>query len=62
VSGLDVIRFARNLRADIPAIIITGYADTSSIVDKPLDVPLLTKPFSIDDLERLIGSMIPDDR
>ena len=45
VSGLDVVRFARSLRADWPAIIITGYADAAAIVDRPADVPLLNKPF-----------------
>jgi len=46
VSGLDVIRFARNLRSGWPAIIISGYADGSSIEDRPEDVALLGKPFS----------------
>ena len=45
VSGLDVVRFARNLRADWPAIIITGYADAAAIIDRPTDVPMLSKPF-----------------
>lgn len=46
VSGLDVIRFARSLRADWPAIIISGYADANAIADRPGDVPLLNKPFT----------------
>jgi signal transduction histidine kinase/DNA-binding response OmpR family regulator len=45
VSGVEVVRFARSLRADWPAIIITGYADAAAIVDRPADVPLLSKPF-----------------
>ena len=45
VSGLEVVRFARSLRADWPAIIITGYADADAIADRPSDVPLLNKPF-----------------
>jgi CheY-like chemotaxis protein len=54
VSGLDVIRFARNLRTDWPAIIITGYADEGAIADRPADVPLLSKPFAENDLVRAI--------
>ncbi|TGS14989.1 response regulator [Mesorhizobium sp. M2E.F.Ca.ET.209.01.1.1] len=50
VSGLDVIRFARNLKADWPAVIITGYADTKAIGDLPADVPLLAKPFKDEEL------------
>jgi len=45
VSGVDVIRFARSLRSNWPAVMITGYADTTAIGDLPPDVPLLGKPF-----------------
>ena len=54
VSGVDVIRFARNLRSGWPAIIVTGYADLEKIVDRPSDVPLLTKPFLDSDLAESI--------
>jgi signal transduction histidine kinase/DNA-binding response OmpR family regulator len=50
VSGVDVIRFARNLRSDWPAVIITGYADADAIAGRPPDVPLLGKPFRENDL------------
>ena len=50
VSGVDVIRFARNLRSDWPAVIITGYADAEAIANRPPDVPLLGKPFRERDL------------
>ena len=50
VTGVDVIRFARNLRSDWPAVIITGYADANDIADRPADVPLLGKPFRDNDL------------
>jgi PAS domain S-box-containing protein len=46
VSGLDVVRFARNMRVDWPAIIITGFAEATALEDRPEDVPLLIKPFS----------------
>jgi PAS domain S-box-containing protein len=46
VSGLDVVRFARNVRVDWPAVIITGFADASALADRPQDVALLVKPFS----------------
>jgi CheY-like chemotaxis protein len=50
ISGLDVVRFARRLRADWPAVIITGYAETGVIEGRPLDVPVLVKPFTESDL------------
>ncbi|RWI96717.1 MAG: response regulator [Mesorhizobium sp.] len=50
ISGIDVIRFARNLRAGWPAVMITGYADAEKIVERPLDVALVGKPFDEKDL------------
>jgi CheY-like chemotaxis protein len=46
VSGGDAIHEARALRPDIPAIIISGYADADTISRKPCDVAVLTKPFT----------------
>ncbi|UCI09051.1 response regulator [Mesorhizobium sp. B1-1-8] len=50
VSGVDVIRFARNLRAGWPAVIITGYADAEKILALPPDVALLNKPLDEEEL------------
>ncbi|MBB6410666.1 response regulator [Mesorhizobium sangaii] len=58
VSGVEVIRFARTLRSDWPAVIITGYADASAIADRPSDVPLLSKPFRKKDLIESIFHVI----
>jgi PAS domain S-box-containing protein len=46
VSGLEVIRQARELRPGLPAIVITGYADANSIGRRPEDVAVLSKPFT----------------
>ena len=45
VSGIDVIRFARNLRSGWPAIILTGYVDSARVADRPADVAVISKPF-----------------
>ncbi|MGX5844863.1 response regulator [Mesorhizobium sp. ArgA1] len=58
VSGLDVIRFARSIRSDWPAVIITGYADADEIANRPADVPLLGKPFRDRDLIETIWSAV----
>lgn len=50
VSGVDLIRFARNLRAGWPAVIMTGYADAEKLLERPADVVLLSKPFEVKDL------------
>lgn len=57
VSGLEVIRFARNLRGGWPAIMITGYADTEAMARRPQDVPLINKPFQLEELVRTIGEV-----
>ncbi len=57
VTGLDVVRFARKLRSDCPAIIITGYADAAAVDGRPEDVPLLVKPFSETELiQRIVAA------
>jgi len=50
VSGAEVIRQARALRPELPALIITGYADASSIARRPADVHLLSKPFTAEQM------------
>jgi CheY-like chemotaxis protein len=45
VSGMEVIRLARNIRAGWPAVMITGHADAEMVADWPADVPVLRKPF-----------------
>jgi PAS domain S-box-containing protein len=46
LSGTDFLRSARELCPDVPALIITGYADTEAIGDRPEDVDILLKPFT----------------
>ncbi|MDB5562711.1 MAG: putative sensor/response regulator hybrid protein, partial [Hyphomicrobiales bacterium] len=46
ISGIELVRLARGLRADWPAIIITGYAEATEIVNRPENVPVLKKPFT----------------
>lgn len=50
VSGIDLIRFARTLRAGWPAVIVTGYADAEKLEERPADVALIGKPFQEKDL------------
>jgi PAS domain S-box-containing protein len=62
VSGAEVIRQARELRPDLPAIIITGYADASSISRRPEDVAVLSKPFTPDQLTAAIRNCVEEDK
>jgi CheY-like chemotaxis protein len=56
LSGLDVVRFARSVRANQPAVLITGYADQSVIAGRPADVPVLSKPFALPALMQAIAA------
>ncbi|MGI9024210.1 MAG: response regulator [Burkholderiaceae bacterium] len=59
VSGIEVIRRARELRPHLPAIIITGYAEVESIASRPCDVGVLMKPFDQEQLAAYVQSAAP---
>ena len=54
VSGAEVIRQAREICPDLPALIITGYADERSVSRRPSDVLVLSKPFTAEQLRGAI--------
>jgi CheY-like chemotaxis protein len=45
ISGTEFVRRAREVIPEVPAIIITGYADTDAVRDRPEGVQILLKPF-----------------
>jgi PAS domain S-box-containing protein len=55
LSGTDFVREARALCPDVPALIITGYADAAAISDRPAEVEVLQKPFTANALEAAIA-------
>jgi CheY-like chemotaxis protein len=55
LSGTDFVREARALCPDVPALIITGYADADAISDRPAEVEVLQKPFTANALEAAIA-------
>jgi PAS domain S-box-containing protein len=58
VSGAEVIRQARELRPELPAMIITGYADAGSIARRPADVHLLSKPFTAEQMRLALEAAV----
>ena len=58
ISGTEVVRQARTIRHALPAIVITGYADSRSISTLPSDVRVLTKPFTPEELNLAIAAAI----
>lgn len=53
-SGPELIRQLRSIAPGLPAIFVTGYADDLSSAPDLADVPVLVKPYSVDDLAALI--------
>jgi PAS domain S-box-containing protein len=51
LSGTDLLAKARHMHPDLPALLITGYADAEEIRERPEDVAILSKPFNPEDLE-----------
>jgi signal transduction histidine kinase len=60
-SGCDLVREARKRRPELPALIITGYADSGAIGERPDDVAILGKPFSLEELAHMIAVVRPSD-
>jgi len=50
MSGIDLARAVRQLCPDLPAIIVTGYADVSSLEERSEGAILLHKPFRMSEL------------
>jgi PAS domain S-box-containing protein len=55
LSGTDFLREARLICPDVPALLITGYADAEMIRDRPAGVETLLKPFTPNALEAAIA-------
>ena len=55
LSGTDFLREARLMCPDVPALLITGYADVEMIRDRPEGVEMLLKPFTPAKLESAIA-------
>jgi CheY-like chemotaxis protein len=54
MSGTELVRLIRQERPGLPALLITGYADADEISDRPRDVSILSKPFSLAELSSAI--------
>lgn len=62
VTGFDVARFARSLRADLPVVFVSGEASRASF--KTFGVPgstFVAKPFTLEELIDAVEIAIADD-
>ena len=55
ISGAEFVRRARQMLPDVPAIIITGYAEAEAVRDRPEGVEILLKPFPEIALQRAMA-------
>jgi len=58
ISGAESIRQAREICSDIPAVLITGYAEAASVSGRPSDVHILLKPFGAEQFGAAIASAV----
>jgi signal transduction histidine kinase/CheY-like chemotaxis protein len=59
LSGADLVRAAWALRPDLPALIVSGYADVEDLAP---DLPRLPKPFRVAELAERLVALAPDTR
>jgi PAS domain S-box-containing protein len=57
LSGTDFLRKAHRICPDVPALIVTGYAEAEAIGDRPKGVAILQKPFTPAALESAIARL-----
>ena len=55
LSGTEFVRRARQLIPEVPAIIITGYAEADAVRDRPDGVEILLKPFRENALQQALA-------
>lgn len=61
VNGLQLIKQAKSANPELVCFLVTGYTNTSEILDALSDniiTEILTKPFDLPNLERRISSII----
>jgi CheY-like chemotaxis protein len=55
MSGCEMLKQARGILPDVPAILISGYADDQALADAPPGVAVLRKPFTLGQMGEAIG-------
>jgi PAS domain S-box-containing protein len=58
MSGTDMLKQAREIRPDIPGIIISGYAASETVAAAPSDVTVLRKPFTLEQMGGAIAALV----
>ncbi len=56
MTGVDLVQVVRGVRPNLPAMIVSGYADVEGIAP---DIPRLTKPFRRAELVEILAQVAP---
>ncbi|HEY6867796.1 MAG TPA: ATP-binding protein [Candidatus Eisenbacteria bacterium] len=64
LSGLEVMRFAKSIDAEVAVIVVTGYASASTAIDalRQGAYDYVTKPFDLDDVHQIVERAIANRR
>jgi signal transduction histidine kinase len=57
MSGCEMLKQARGILPDVPAILISGYADDRALADAPPGVAVLRKPFTLGQMGEAINTL-----
>ena len=60
-SGIDLVHETRKHLPFLPALIITGYAENEAVGERPDDVAILGKPFTLEALAHMIALVVPSE-
>ena len=58
MNGAEVAARIRAVRADLPLVFATGYAESAAIDASAGDVPVLRKPFGLDELQATLAAVL----
>jgi PAS domain S-box-containing protein len=59
MNGAELAREIRRRRDDVPIVFVTGYAESEQLAALGEDVPVLRKPFTVEQLQAALSSRLP---
>jgi DNA-binding NtrC family response regulator len=62
MNGIAVIQAAREIRPDLPVLLMTGNADPEAIQNEIPNLAMMLKPFDRDALTRRVGDILESAR
>ena len=57
-NGIDLAREVRQRRPELPILLTSGFADSIGSQAQELDIPVLRKPYSLEDLRAAVQQQL----